>query len=321
MKKTEDESDEDLPVTQSEKSDNPWLGGSASVSRESSEITSGYRKLWNKVNESKKIRQEMNDGSPVSKEPISDSDEEETASPTPAAANDDEERQNNLAEELDEGLLRRSTIEDFSDMPEVSSKKANKKPKSELTKSGKISLIGKKEVTCSNIDPNKYVTMTAAVELKSSVPVSEQAGEEEDEEEQAVNQRRMTLAEAFADDDVVDQFVEEKKKVIDANNPKDIDLTLPGWGDWGGTGLKVSKRKKKLFVIKAPPAPNRRDQNKGHLIINEDKCVSMRRQQVTFSIFNISLPCYFNLIFSITFDHRLMICLSLSNQLQRLNPL
>jgi U3 small nucleolar RNA-associated protein 14 len=44
---------------------------------------------------------------------------------------------------------------------------------------------------------------------------------------------------------------------------QDIDLTLPGWGEWGGGGLKPSKRKRKRFIIKAPPPEKRRDENKG----------------------------------------------------------
>ena len=38
----------------------------------------------------------------------------------------------------------------------------------------------------------------------------------------------MTIAEAFAQDDVVDEFVAEKKAMEERDKPKDIDLTLPG---------------------------------------------------------------------------------------------
>ena len=38
----------------------------------------------------------------------------------------------------------------------------------------------------------------------------------------------MTIAEAFAQDDVVDEFVAEKKTMEERDKPKDIDLTLPG---------------------------------------------------------------------------------------------
>lgn len=292
VKKSDDESEDDIPVAQSVKSDNPWLGGSAATSTAPREITSGYRKLWNNVNESKKKRQEIESESPEQKETsFSEKDGEEDEGTITQATTDADEMQNKFSEELDEGLLRKTTLEDFSDMPEVTKKIKSKIPKTKSDKEEIVSQSSKtgqwKIETSSNIDPNKYVTMTTAVHLKSSVPITEEAGEEEDEEEQIANQRRMTLAEAFADDDVVDQFDEEKKRIIESNNPKDIDLTLPGWGDWGGSGLKISKRKKKLFTIKAPEGPKRRDHNRRHLIINEDKCPALRRQQVD------NLPHYF----------------------------
>lgn len=44
--------------------------------------------------------------------------------------------------------------------------------------------------------------------------------------------------------------------------------TLPGWGSWGGTGIKPKKRKKpRLFNVPLPP---RKDQNKEDVIINEE---------------------------------------------------
>ena len=55
----------------------------------------------------------------------------------------------------------------------------------------------------------------------------------------------MTIAQAFADDDVIEEFQRDKEMDVDRNKPKDIDLTLPGWGDWGGAGIQVSKRKKR----------------------------------------------------------------------------
>ena len=45
-------------------------------------------------------------------------------------------------------------------------------------------------------------------------------------------------------------FRAEKAKLIEATKPKDVDLTLPGWGEWGGGGLKPSKKKRKRFTIK-----------------------------------------------------------------------
>lgn len=54
------------------------------------------------------------------------------------------------------------------------------------------------------------------------------------------------VALAFADDDdVVAEFAVEKQKVIERERPKDIDLRLPGWGEWSGPGIKPSRHRKK----------------------------------------------------------------------------
>lgn len=48
------------------------------------------------------------------------------------------------------------------------------------------------------------------------------------------NNSEDTIAAAFEDDDLVDEFRHEKAKIIGDETPQDIDLTLPGWGDWSG---------------------------------------------------------------------------------------
>lgn len=40
-------------------------------------------------------------------------------------------------------------------------------------------------------------------------------------------------------------FDEEKKQAEDTEKVKDIDLFLPGWGSWGGSGVKEPPPKKK----------------------------------------------------------------------------
>jgi U3 small nucleolar RNA-associated protein 14 len=174
-------------------------------------------------------------------------------------------------------------MEDFEQQDEeIKEKKTQRmqksKRKSTEEKVSKVTKNEKEAKLITDIDPFKFISMSEATVLNSSVPVTEEGNEEEEDEEL---QRRMTLAEAFADDDVIEEFKEEKKQVVNASAPKDIDLTLPGWGEWGGSGLKISKRKKSKFIIKAPPAPKRRDDNRANVIINEDKNINMRRQQVS----------------------------------------
>nr|SVE73640.1 EOG090X08JJ [Daphnia atkinsoni] len=272
IKNPDDESEEDIPSFPLEKSDNPWLGGQSSESsRHSTEVTSGYRKLWDNVNKSKEIKKNL------VKKVEKDTDDLAERESVGSESHDIEEE---FSEVLDEGLVRKSTVEDFQGILEDTEtkrtmhKKKNKEHPAE--KKNCKATIGQEETkTIKDIDPYKFLSMADSVIIDSSIPVTEE-GDDEDEDEQ----RRMTLAEAFADDDVVEQFREEKQQVISASIPKDIDLTLPGWGEWGGSGMKISKRKKRQFIIKAPPVAIRRDEFQGNLIINQDKNPSMRRQQV-----------------------------------------
>lgn len=63
-------------------------------------------------------------------------------------------------------------------------------------------------------------------------------------QEGGIDQRGVIL-EAFAGDNVVDDFRREKRKAEEATKPQPVNLVLPGWGEWGGAGLKPSARKVK----------------------------------------------------------------------------
>ena len=91
--------------------------------------------------------------------------------------------------------------------------------------------------------------------------------------------QRMTIQEAFANDDVIEEFVKEKADATEANKPKDLDLSLPGWGDWAGPGIVETKRRKK-FTVPAKPVPARKDNKLAHVIINEDRDKKFAKNQV-----------------------------------------
>ena len=57
---------------------------------------------------------------------------------------------------------------------------------------------------------------------------------------------------------------------------QDKDVTLPGWGSWGGTGVKKSKPKKRV-IIKAPEVGPRRDGKLNKVIINERYALASKR--------------------------------------------
>jgi len=142
--------------------------------------------------------------------------------------------------------------------------------------------IGKEAETTSlpNVDPDNFINVEPK-DIGSDLPEIIGYNELEDDEDQ-----RDIIAEAFADDDVVESFKAEKAALIEAKKPKDIDLTLPGWGEWGGGGAVPSKRKRKRFTIKAPPVHKRKDENSGHLILNTDKDEKLRTHQVN----NVPFP-------------------------------
>uniref|UniRef100_A0A2K5DEX5 UTP14C small subunit processome component n=1 Tax=Aotus nancymaae TaxID=37293 RepID=A0A2K5DEX5_AOTNA len=124
------------------------------------------------------------------------------------------------------------------------------------------------------IDLQNLLT-TQSLSVKSlAVPTVEML---EDEVER--NQRQM-IKEAFAGDDVIRDFLKEKREAVEASKPKDVDLTLPGWGEWGGVGLKPSAKKRRRFLIKAPEGPPRKDKNLPNVIINEKRNIHAAAHQV-----------------------------------------
>lgn len=130
------------------------------------------------------------------------------------------------------------------------------------------------------------LTNVMTVKSKNNVAKAKLAkGESEDEDDESsddepnqkmvhknnisFNQREL-VARAFANDDVVAEFEEEKMAEIEEDGDKVEDLTLPGWGSWGGAGVKKNKNKKKILkVTKGIDADKRKDAKLSHVIINE----------------------------------------------------
>lgn len=78
------------------------------------------------------------------------------------------------------------------------------------------------------------------------------------------------IKEAFVGDDVIGEFREEKKQMIEDEDDKEEDVTLPGWGDWAGGSTK--KNKKRKFIRKVDGVAQRdkrKDKNLSNVIINE----------------------------------------------------
>ena len=80
---------------------------------------------------------------------------------------------------------------------------------------------------------------------------------------------------AFAGDEVVANFEQEKRATIQDEDDKVVDNTLPGWGSWIGPGIgkKAERRNKGKVLTKIPgiAAEKRQDAKLDRVIINEKR--------------------------------------------------
>ncbi|KZT55054.1 Utp14-domain-containing protein [Calocera cornea HHB12733] len=111
---------------------------------------------------------------------------------------------------------------------------------------------------------------------KSQVATVDEAYHDEDSEDDsnmknasAFTQRDL-VAQAFAGDNVLEEFEEEKRREMEADAPREEDITLPGWGSWGGKGTREPKKKFTKSVPGVLPT-ERADAGKKNVIINEKR--------------------------------------------------
>ncbi|KAK3595231.1 hypothetical protein CHS0354_021548 [Potamilus streckersoni] len=194
---------------------------------------------------------------------------EETTSQEKKKKTNEVDHEENL---ISEDLQRKKTLEEIEDLNYgVDSDDSQPRKGTEDTKNGETLKKNTKEVY---VDPKKLFKLETKI-LQTSVPDVVSDDDLNDD------RQRITIAQAFADDDVIEEFSREKREIRDQQKPKDINLTLPGWGDWGGEGIEPSKKKRKKFTIKAPPVPPRRDKNLGNVIISEAKDKAIASHQVS----------------------------------------
>ncbi|WVQ77929.1 hypothetical protein IAT38_000009 [Cryptococcus sp. DSM 104549] len=119
-----------------------------------------------------------------------------------------------------------------------------------------------------------------AAPVQVEVPQSAQVDEDSEEENEllpvkkgprAFKQREL-VAEAFAGDNVVEDFEAEKARQVEADAPQIEDTSLPGWGSWGGKGAKKKRTNPKFLVKTAGIEPTaRKDFSRNNVIITEKK--------------------------------------------------
>lgn len=95
-------------------------------------------------------------------------------------------------------------------------------------------------------------------------------GDPDDDSNNFMFKQQESIAEAFAGDEVVDNFEEEKKRMAIDEDDKEEDVTLPGWGEWAGAGANPTKKRKFIKKIKGVASKDKRkDKNLKNVIINE----------------------------------------------------
>ncbi|KAJ8401756.1 hypothetical protein AAFF_G00377270 [Aldrovandia affinis] len=208
---------------------------------------------------------------------ISDSEEEEEAE-----VSEFNSLFQKLVEKEQEGLSRLRTMEDMDLLSQDASIETSESAKRSALTPGSEETAGtttpqanvKKRNKKKMIDRDDVLTKASKV---IKVPMAPTAVEEEENEEE----QKMIIKEAFAGDDVISDFLKDKRKQVEAGKPTVADLTLPGWGEWGGIGLKPSRRKRRRFRVKVVPPPPRRDQNLPGVIISEKRNTSIAVHQVS----------------------------------------
>ncbi|KAH8832525.1 Utp14-domain-containing protein [Flagelloscypha sp. PMI_526] len=85
-------------------------------------------------------------------------------------------------------------------------------------------------------------------------------------------EQREIVALAFGGDGAEKHFAQIKKREVEEDAPKEVDTTLPGWGAWGGAGVKKDLKKPNPKLVKhisGIKESERKDKGKAHLIISE----------------------------------------------------
>lgn len=205
---------------------------------------------------------------------LADSRREAEAEEAEAAA---EASHTDTSAPLEEGLVRVRTLEDM----ELLSQEETATDEAPVQAPEPETLLSAAQKTGKNRKRKRGIELKEILTKETNniqVPLAPTVEEAEDSDEK-LDQRGL-IKEAFAGDDVIADFLKDKRKQEDAGKPKVVDLTLPGWGEWGGTNLKPSRSKRRRFRVKTTPPPPRRDQHLPSVIMSEKRNSSITPHQV-----------------------------------------
>lgn len=107
-------------------------------------------------------------------------------------------------------------------------------------------------------------------DANSKLQIVDPYGGSDDEGQAFMFKQQNVIAEAFAGDDVVAEFEEDKKRTAMEEDDQEEDVTLPGWGSWAGSGVNPKKKRKFIKKVKGVvEKEKRKDKNLKNVIINE----------------------------------------------------
>ncbi|THC99419.1 hypothetical protein EYZ11_001143 [Aspergillus tanneri] len=133
------------------------------------------------------------------------------------------------------------------------------------------------DITVNDPKPKSTKSMGPKGAAKAQPPKKQQLDEDNDSDEESVPvllKNHDLVKRAFAGDEVVQDFEDEKQATIKEEGDQVIDNTLPGWGSWAGEGIskKQQKRQKRsLTVVEGVKPENRKDAKLSRVIINEKR--------------------------------------------------
>ncbi|XP_056145760.1 U3 small nucleolar RNA-associated protein 14 homolog A [Lampris incognitus] len=202
-----------------------------------------------------------------------------------------DDSQAGTSDQLEEGLRRIQNLEDVELLIEEDTAVHPAITTTQQSKATEDMASGTQETDTKKkrkrkIDLKEVLTKEAKIIKIPLAPTDVEDMEEKEEQ-------RDIVKEAFAGDDVISDFLKDKRKQEESGKPKVVDLTLPGWGEWGGLGLKPSRKKRRHFRVKVAPPPERKDRSLPSVIISEKRTSSVSLHQVNSLPFPFVNPMQF----------------------------
>ncbi|KAH8145090.1 uncharacterized protein LAJ45_10870 [Morchella importuna] len=165
---------------------------------------------------------------------------------------------------------------------------ASGKIESKTERSSKKLSKAKKAAGLKNGDDAGEVEIDTSVTLKLAPKTVAVPHDDEDEEVddkdislipankggKAARSQRALVKRAFAGDDVVMDFVNEKNAVVEEEGDQVVDESVPGWGSWIGEGVKPrnpDQPNRFLKTVKGIAKDKRKDARLAKVIINEKR--------------------------------------------------